>query len=546
MIGQTIGQTPTKGSLVEAIYEKDRRQPLVLPKLRSATAWLTGGSNEIRRIPEVLRARSRSAILSTVSSAARDLLSLGSLIGSEFKLAVIRAASAIEAETVTEPARGSSEFAGVLQRIRHSQREVIVFVHEFVREALCDTITGAKRARLHGRIAEALETLYERGVDVDLADIAHHFVEGAAVGHAAKALEYCQRAAEHASQRQTFHESSRLFQMVQSALALQSSCGEPSYRRDRGVIDRGRASDGTGLAIHECPRRVSALADRNAPAEGLPDFKKNEGLSQNGGNLREHTAIGDSEEQQDFSVEAQLDSHRIQTARAQVTHNDEPEDVRRLYVGNGHSETRAPKNPATVIPSEKIFRREGEYWTIAYEGKMIRLRHSKGLAYIAHLMAHAGREFHVSDLSILGQCGIVPGRPAIGAETNGLPHEFGDAGPELDPSAKSSYRQRVYDLRDELREAKSFNDLGRIANIETEIEFISRELARAVGLGGRDRRASSDTERARLRVTMAVKSAVKKIAKQHPSLGRRLTHSLRTGNFCSFEPEPPSDDLWQM
>ena len=102
----------------------------------------------------------------------------------------------------------------------------------------------------------------------------------------------------------------------------------------------------------------------------------------------------------------------------------------------------------------------------------------------------------------------------------------------------------MYDLRDELREAKSFNDLGRIANIETEIEFISRELARAVR---RTRSTSiSDTERARLRVTMAVKSAVKKIAKQHPSLGRRLTHSLRTGNFALSSLNRSSDDLWQM
>jgi hypothetical protein len=542
LIAETIGQSPD-GSLVEAIYEKTGGNPL-FTEIALRYGLVDWQKRRIRRVPEVLRP-AVERYLSTVSSAARDLLSLASLIGAEFELAVIRAASAIEAEQLLN-LLAESEFAGLLQRVDTPSGRYR-FVHEFVREALCDTITGAKRARLHGRIAETLETLYERGVDVDLADIAHHFVEGAAVGHAAKALEYCQRAAEHASQRQTFHESSRLFQMGQSALALQSSCGEPSYKRDRGVVDRGRASDGTGLAIHECPRRVSALADRNAPAEGPPDFKKTEGLSQNGGNLREHTAIGDSEEQKDFGVEAQLDSHLIQTARAQVTHNDEPEDASRLYVGNGHSETRAPKNPVTVIPSEeKIFRREGEYWTIAYEGKMIRLRHSKGLAYIAHVMAHAGREFHVSDLSTLEQCGIVPGRPAIGAETNGLPHEFGDAGPELDPSAKSSYRQRLYDLRDELREAESFNDLGRIANIENEIEFISRELARAVGLGGRDRRASSDTERARLRVTMAVKSTVKKIAKQHPSLGRRLTHSLRTGNFCSFEPEPASDDPWQM
>lgn len=176
---------------------------------------------------------------------------------------------------------------------------------------------------------------------------------------------------------------------------------------------------------------------------------------------------------------------------------------------------------------------------------MIRLRHSKGLAYIAHLMAHAGHEFHVTDLSTLEQGRLVPGMLAVEAEKNGLVREFGDAGPELDQSAKSSYRERLHELRDELREAKSFNDLGRISKIENEIEFISRELARAVGLGGRDRKACSETERARIRVTMAVKSTVKKITKQHPWLGRSLAHSLRTGNFCSFESEPPAPGSWQ-
>jgi non-specific serine/threonine protein kinase len=199
-----------------------------------------------------------------------------------------------------------------------------------------------------------------------------------------------------------------------------------------------------------------------------------------------------------------------------------------------------------VVPSERIFRREGEYWTIAYEGKVIRLRHCKGLAYIAHLMAHAGREFHVADLSNIERCGTGPGTVAIEAENEGPAREFGDAGPELDLSAKSSYRERLQELRDELGEARSFNDLGRISKIEHEIEFISRELARAVGLGGRDRRACSQTERARSRVTMAVKSTVKKITEQHPLLGRYLARAVRTGNFCCFERDPSSCDPWQL
>ena len=42
-----------------------------------------------------------------------------------------------------------------------------------------------------------------------------------------------------------------------------------------------------------------------------------------------------------------------------------------------------------------------------------------------------------------------------------------------------------------------------------------REMARAVGLGGRDRRAGSAAERARLNVTRAIKSALQKISEHN-------------------------------
>ena len=67
----------------------------------------------------------------------------------------------------------------------------------------------------------------------------------------------------------------------------------------------------------------------------------------------------------------------------------------------------------------------------------------------------------------------------------------------LDATAKDEYRRRLEDLRGDIEEAEGFNDPERAANARAEYEFISRELAGAVGLGGRDRRASSDAERAR-------------------------------------------------
>src|SRR6202050_1131529 len=45
-----------------------------------------------------------------------------------------------------------------------------------------------------------------------------------------------------------------------------------------------------------------------------------------------------------------------------------------------------------------VFRKEGEYWTVGYGGKTFRLRDTKGLGYLAHLLRHPGVEFHVLDL----------------------------------------------------------------------------------------------------------------------------------------------------
>ena len=45
-----------------------------------------------------------------------------------------------------------------------------------------------------------------------------------------------------------------------------------------------------------------------------------------------------------------------------------------------------------------IFRREGEYWTIAYEETLFRLRDGKGLRYLAYLLSHPDERIHCADL----------------------------------------------------------------------------------------------------------------------------------------------------
>ncbi|HEX7275937.1 MAG TPA: hypothetical protein VF244_01050, partial [Acidimicrobiales bacterium] len=115
-------------------------------------------------------------------------------------------------------------------------------------------------------------------------------------------------------------------------------------------------------------------------------------------------------------------------------------------------------------------------------------------------------------------------------------HDPGDAGAMLDASAKAAYRRRLEQLRQDLDDAEALMDEDGAARIQHEIDALVAELARAVGLGGRDRKAASAAERARLNVTRALRSAIRNIADVIPDLGRHLDAAVRTGTFCSYDP----------
>jgi hypothetical protein len=178
----------------------------------------------------------------------------------------------------------------------------------------------------------------------------------------------------------------------------------------------------------------------------------------------------------------------------------------------------------------------------------VRLRDTKGLRYLATLLANPGREFHVVDLEAQVH-GRMPG-PLTSAGPSGsggldARADLGDAGAMLDATAKSAYKARLEDLRADLREAESHNDPARIERAKQEIDFLAAELARAVGLGGRDRRAASHADRARLNVTRAIRAAMANLARANPTLGRHLSATIRTGRYCSYNPDPRADLAWE-
>jgi hypothetical protein len=100
-------------------------------------------------------------------------------------------------------------------------------------------------------------------------------------------------------------------------------------------------------------------------------------------------------------------------------------------------------------------------------------------------------------------------------------------------------------LRAELEEAEGCNDPARVAKAQVERDFLVGELARAVGLGGRDRRAASHAERARLNVTRAIRAAMANLARANPALGQHLAVTVRTGQYCAYTPDPRAPIAWE-
>ena len=56
-----------------------------------------------------------------------------------------------------------------------------------------------------------------------------------------------------------------------------------------------------------------------------------------------------------------------------------------------------------------VLRREGDFWTIAYDAAVVRLRDAKGLRYLEPLLRQPGRSFHVAEL-----ISVAASRPAPG------------------------------------------------------------------------------------------------------------------------------------
>lgn len=206
-------------------------------------------------------------------------------------------------------------------------------------------------------------------------------------------------------------------------------------------------------------------------------------------------------------------------------------DSLRQQLGLGGGPASAGDATAVLTPraAAAMLSSAGSIWTFRWEGATASLPDAKGLRDLARLLAHPGRPVHVLDLA--------------GPGTTALPRP-GLAEPVLDAPARTAYRRRLAQLEAEIADADRAGDAQRVARLTAERNFLARELAAALGLGGRPRTLGDPVERARKAVGMRLAASIVRIEESLPALARHLRASVRTGRFCTYDPEQPVD--WQL
>jgi tetratricopeptide (TPR) repeat protein len=138
------------------------------------------------------------------------------------------------------------------------------FAHALINHTLYEELGNTRRARLHRRIAEALEQLLGPEPGARVSELAHHWTKATTAVDLEKAVTYARMAGERALQELAPEEALRWFSQ---ALELQGHDGEvESDERCRLLIGLGTAQRDTGDPAHR-----DTLLDACRIASGLKD-----------------------------------------------------------------------------------------------------------------------------------------------------------------------------------------------------------------------------------------------------------------------------------
>ncbi|HVL86026.1 MAG TPA: AAA family ATPase [Pseudonocardia sp.] len=197
----------------------------------------TGGNPlflvEALRAGGAVRAQVQSVIearLARLGGPAREVLGVAATLGREFGVDVLAAAAGLDEDTLADGLDELWRRRIVREHGLGDRHATYDFAHDRIREVAYRGLGPARRRRLHGRVAAALEHVHRDAPAPVSAQIAAHHEQAGDVG---RAVDWYGRAAAAA---QLLHAHARAVQLLGRALDLLGTL-PPSPARDRTELD---------------------------------------------------------------------------------------------------------------------------------------------------------------------------------------------------------------------------------------------------------------------------------------------------------------------
>jgi tetratricopeptide (TPR) repeat protein len=225
---ELIAGSRPSSELAAAVHRETEGNPLFVGELVRLLA-AEGRLEEVaaapwrRRIPQGIREVIGHRLLQ-LSQGCKQLLSVASVLGREFRLDALERVSGQTREDVLD--RLDEAQAARVVTDAPTGRDRLRFSHALIRDSLYGDLAGAERLRLHRQAVESLEDLYRAEREPYLAELAYHAFEAAPAGDVDRAIEYARRAGDQAAELLAYEEAVRLYRMALEALALRPAADE--------------------------------------------------------------------------------------------------------------------------------------------------------------------------------------------------------------------------------------------------------------------------------------------------------------------------------
>ncbi|OHB51927.1 MAG: hypothetical protein A2Y12_05020 [Planctomycetes bacterium GWF2_42_9] len=210
--------------------------------------------------------------------------------------------------------------------------------------------------------------------------------------------------------------------------------------------------------------------------------------------------------------------------------------------------------------ASNIFRKNGDFWIVRFNSKTVNIKHTKGMDYIAKLLAMPSESIAVVRLTSY----------KVDAQLlkEGKTHQAEYYRDENDPPLEDDIREKkeirfekqlstpadskiledskrmLDELESEIAKAESNNDFGMIDKLRQEKRFLVSQLKEMIDPRNKNSNLAADADHIRKAVTNAISRALENIGEHHKELYLHLDNSISRGFQLMYAPE--RETLWNL